>query len=78
MKRTKFLCYHSYQGDFLEYLRKKLPYVVYKKVYSLYLIHSVPDMLVFEDFEFFRARFDGVRVTFQQYVDCTWCCRIEY
>lgn len=78
MKRSRFFCYRSYQGNFLELLAKHLPAAVYNEVYSLYLIYSIEDMMKFEDFEFFRARYKSVRVTFQQYVDTTWCCKIEY
>lgn len=78
MIRKKYYCYRSYSGNFLETLKRDLTANVFDKVYSLYLIHSVEDMLKFEDFEFFRACYQGIRVTFQQYVSGEWCCKIEY
>lgn len=78
MKRKRFCRYSSNEGDFLELLAKRLPAAVYHDVYCLYLIYSVEDMLKFEDFELFRATYKSVRVTFQQYVNTIWCCKIEY
>lgn len=78
MIRKKFYCYRSYMGDFLETLKRDLTPNVFDKVYSLYLIYSVEDMLKYDDFEFFRARYKDIRVTFQQYVSGGWTCKIEY
>lgn len=78
MVRNKFYCYRSWMGDIWTNLSKNLPLEVYDKVYTFWLIHSVECMFAFPEFELFRASYKGVQITFQQYVDSTWCCKIKY
>lgn len=65
-------------GDFWQVLKSKLPFDVYEKVRTFWLIHSVECMFAFPEFDIFRASYEGVEVTFQQYVNGEWCCKVKY
>lgn len=78
MVRRKNFNYHNYMGDFFEILKSKLPYEVFNKVHTIYLLYNVSDMLNFDDFMLFRAKYKDVEVTFHQYVDGTWHAKILY
>ena len=76
--RQKHFSYWSHMGDLFEVLKKNLPADIYDKFYSLYLIYNVEDMFKFADFQLFRAKYQDVEVTFQQYVNMTYSVKVNY
>lgn len=78
MYRKKFYCYRSFMGEFWSTLSKNLPQEICQKVRNFWLVYSVECMFAFPEFDIFRASYEGVEVTFQQYVNGEWCCKVKY
>lgn len=74
----KHFNYWSHMGDQFEVLKKNLPADIYDKFYTIYLMYSVEEMFKFDKFELFRASYENIQVTFQQYVGSTFSVKVNY